>query len=225
MKKVAAIAVLILLLSGCSYADFTKLLPAAPTPLPPPDTATPTVYMTPTETPTITPTQPTPTYTTTPTLIYLNGVPAATDTQTPPATLWVLATATPSLEGTSSLVGNGPFSTILVPGKQLLWGSCEPSVIKVTVKVQDSVPAHTVLIFLRLKDTNSNDTTTWGGGAIMDRQGGGVFTYNLTAKAFEHYHDYMRAWGQYQFVALDNHLDRLGASSQFLDTLTIAPCP
>ena len=222
MKKAVLIAALILFLSGCSYTD---LLPKAPTPLPPASTATPTVYMTPTETPTITPTLPTPTFTLTPTLIYLNGVPAMTDTQTPPATLWVLATATPSVEGQSVLVGNGPFSTILVPGKQLFWGTCDPSVLKVTVKVQDGVPAHTVLIFLRLKDTKSNDTTTWGGGAIMDRQGGGVFTYNLTAKSFEHYHDYMQALGQYQFVALDIHLNRIGASSQFLDNLTIAPCP
>jgi len=224
MKRAALIAAIALFLSGCSYTDFANLLPQAPTPLPPPATATATIYVTPTETPTITPTQPTPTFTTTPTLIYLNGVPAWTETPTPPATLWMLATATPSVAA-QPLLGNGPFATILVPGKQLFWGSCEPSSLKVAVKVQDSVPAHTVLIFLRLQDTKTGDTTTWGGGAIMDRADGGVFTYDLTAKAFEHYHDYLQAWGQYQFVALDSHLKRLGASTQYLNNLTIAPCP
>ncbi len=221
MKRAALIAAILLILSGCSYTD---LLPVAPTPLPPPDTATATVYMTPTETPTITPTQPTPTFTLTPTMIYPNGVPANTDTPTPPPTLWMLATATPSVQA-QPLLGNGPFATILVPGNKLYWGTCEPSVLMVSVKVQSNVPAHSVLIFLRLQDVKTGDTTQWGGGAIMENEGDGVFTYNLTAKAFEHYHDYMQAWGQYQFVALDRHLARIGGSTQYLNNLTIAPCP
>src|SRR5512143_2661327 len=221
MKKAAVFAAMLIFLSGCSYAD---LLPVAPTAPPPPDTATATLYLTATETPTITPTQPTPTFTSTPTLIYLNGVPAPTDSPTPPATRWVLSTTTASVEA-QPLLGNGPFSTILIPGKQLFWGTCEPSSLKVAVKVQDNVPAQTVLIFLRLQDTKTGDTTQWGGGAIMDRGDDGVFTYTLTAKSFEHYRDYMEAWGQYQFVALDRQLQRIGASTQYMNNLTIAPCP
>jgi hypothetical protein len=224
MKSVALLVVFGFLLSACSYTD---LIPAAPSPLPPAPTATATVYVTPTSTPTITPTQPTPTFTFTPTLIYLNGQPAPSLTPSAEPTLWV-ATGVVTLSPTippQPLLGNGPFSSILVPGPKLFWGACEPSSIKATVKVADGVPAHTVLIFLRLQDTNSPDTTQWGGGAIMDRQDNGVFTYDLTAKSFEHYHDYLKAWGQYQFVALDSHLQRIGASNQYLNNLTIEPCP
>jgi hypothetical protein len=223
MKTVALIAVLGLCLSGCS---FTGLLPAAPSPVPP-ASATATIQKTPATTPTITPTQPTPTFTTTPTLIYLNGQPAPSLTPSPEATRWVVtgaATLSPTA-AVQPLVGNGPFSAILVPGPKLYWGDCEPSSINVTVKVADGVPAHSVLIFLRLQDPNTNDTTQWGGGAIMQRQDGGVFTYALTAKAFEHYREYLKAWGQYQFVALDSHLQRIGASTQYLNSLTIEPCP
>ena len=221
MKRVALIAAIVILLSGCSYTDF---LPATPSPVPPPATATATIFMTPSQTPTITPTQPTPTFTTTPTLIYLNGVPAATDTWTPQPTLWTLPSATASVQA-QALLGNGPFATIIIPGKNLYWGSCDSNLLRVTVKVQDGVPAHSVLIFLRLQDVKTGDTTKWGGGAIMTEAGTGVFTYDLTAKAFEHYHDYLQAWGQYQFVALDAHLGRIGASTMYLNNLTIAPCP
>jgi hypothetical protein len=219
------IAVLGLLISGCSYTDFTRLLPAVPSPLPPPATATPTIYLAPTKTAAFTPTQPTPTFTSTPTLIYLNGRPAAPsltpDATTAPA---VLLSSTPT-DAAQPLLGNGPFSTILVSGRQLYWGSCEPSAIKATVKVAPEVGAFGVLIMLRLKDTKTDDTTDWGGGAIMDKQGNGVFTYTLTAKSFTHYRDYLKAWGQYQFVAYDANLHRLGGSAEYLSNLTIEPCP
>jgi len=224
MKPTRLIVFLALLLSGCSYADLTKLLPTTPTPIPPTATATATIYMTATQTPSITPTQPTPTYTGTPTLIYPNGTPVPSATATPPATLYVVPTATET-PVPPSLVDNGPFTSIMVSGSKLLWGSCDPSSVRATVKLAAGVPASTVLIMLRLKDTKTGDTTDWGGGAIMDKKGGGVFTYTLTGESFTHYRDYKLAWGQYQFVAFDAHLKRLGASGQFLNALTVAPCP
>lgn len=224
MKPTISMVLAGLLLSGCSYTDLAKYLPATTTPVPPTATATATIYMTATKTPTITPTQPTPTFTGTPTLIYPNGTPLPTATETPAATLYVVPTRTET-PIPQPLVDNGPFSSIKVSGSKLLWGSCEPSSVRATVKVGAGVPASTVLIFLRLKDTKTGDTTEWGGGAIMDKKGGGVFTYTLTAESFSHYHDYKLAWGQYQFVALDAHLKRLGASGEFLNALTVGPCP
>ena len=221
MKTARLVALVGVLLSGCSYTD---LLPTAPATLTPPPSATATIYVTATETPTITPTQPTPTFTTTPTLIYPNGSPLPSLTFTPPATRYVVPSTT-AIIAAQPLQGNGPFTTILVSGKQLFWGSCNPASVKTTVKVSESVPASGVLIFLRLKDTKTGDTTPWGGGAIMEKAGDGVFTYTLTAKSFSHYREYMQAWGQYQFVAYDVHLNRLGASTEYLNNLTIAPCP
>ncbi|HTP03129.1 MAG TPA: hypothetical protein VMJ64_17260 [Anaerolineales bacterium] len=224
MKNITVILMIAYVLSGCALMDY---LPVAPSPLPPAATTTATVFKTPTKKPSITPTLPTPTFTLTPTMIYPNGHPAPSLTPSAPATLWMLGTPTdvPATVAAQPLLGNGPFSTILMSGTKLYWGKCDPSSLKVTVKVADGVPAHSVLIFLRLQDPTTKDTTQWGGGAIMERLGGGVFTYDLTAKSFEHYHDYLRAWGQYQFVALDSSLQRIGASTQYLTNLTIEPCP
>jgi hypothetical protein len=225
MRKASYALLIGLLLSGCSYND---LLALVPTPIPPPPTATATVYVTPTETASLTPTQPTPTFTTTPTLIYLNGTPLPSATLTPPSTLYVVPTITATIEALSlSLQGNGPFTAILVPGKQLFWGSCDPHFLKVAVKVADSVPAAGVLIELRLQDVKTGDHTEWGGGAIMEPVGDGVFSYTLLAASFEHYRDYPKAWGQYQFVAYNYtpELHRLSASGQFLKSLVIQPCP
>ncbi len=221
MHKARLITLLSLLLSGCSY---TELLPPTPTTIPSTASATATIYMTPTQTASITATQPTPTFTGTPTLVYPNGTPVPSLTASPPATLWRLAT-TSATAIVQPLGGNGPFKTILVSGKQLYWGTCNPSTIKAAVQVADEVPAFGVMIMLRLKDVKTGDTTDWGGGAIMDKQGNGLFTYTLTAKSFTHYRDYMQALGQYQFVAYDANLKRLGASTEYLNNLTIAPCP
>ncbi len=226
MRKAALVATICTVcftLSACSYTDIMKLLPATPTAAAPSLTPTATVYMTATETPTLTPTQPTPTFTATPTLIYAHGTPPPTLTYTPPATQYFVPTG--SAEAAQPLVGNGPFSTILVSGRELFWGSCEPASITATVKVAEGVPAFGVLVMLRLEGVETGDTTGWGRGAIMDKQGNGVFTYTLTAKSFTHYREYMKAWGQYQFVAYDANLKRLGASTTYLKNLTIEPCP
>jgi hypothetical protein len=221
MKKAGLIALIGLFMSGCSYTD---LLAPPPTSAPLAATDTATLYVTPTATPTITPTQPTPTFTATPTLIYPNGTPIPGSTGTPPETLSTApaASATPTAQ---ALIGGGPFTSILVSGQKLFWGSCDPSAVVATVKVADGVPAAVVTIWLRLEDVKTGDTTSWGGGAIMKSQGNGVFTYTLTAKSFTHYREYLQAWGQYQFVASDSHLNRLGATAQYLSNLTIAPCP
>lgn len=224
MRRAGLILLLSLLLGGCSFSDITKLLPAAATPVPPGPSPTATVYAAPTDTPTVTPTLPTATFTGTPTMIYPNGTPPPTLTFTPPATqlLFTTQSATPALPPLSA---SGPFTAILVPGNQLMWGGCEPSSIKATVKVQPGIPVAVVTMWLRLQDVTSGETTAWGGGAIMNKEGGGVFTYTLTAKNFTHYREFGRAWGQYQFVASDARLTRLGASSTYLSSLTIARCP
>ena len=224
MRRAGLILILSLVLSGCSYTDVMKLLPATRTPPPPTATPSATVYMTPTETPTLTPTVPTPTFTGTPTMIYPNGTPAPTLTFTPPATQFSFATASATAV-LQPVGGSGPFAAIVVPGNQLLWGGCEPSSIAVSVKVQAGVPAAVVTMWLRLQDVSSAEMTAWGGGAIMNKQGGGVFTYKLTAKNFTHYREFQKAWGQYQFAASDARLQRLGASNPYLNSLTIARCP
>ncbi|MGE5074157.1 MAG: hypothetical protein ACM3MF_12070 [Anaerolineae bacterium] len=225
MKRILALMLLTaVLLSGCSYTDILALLPATPTSAPPTSSPTATVYLTPTETPTITPTLPTPTFTLTPTLIYPNGTPVPSATITPPPTAFILASQSPTAAA-QPLLGSGPFSTILVSGQKLNWGGCEPSSVTATVKLADGVPAAGVLIMLRLQDVAGTEHTSWGGGAIMAKQGGGVFSYTLTPESFTHYREFKAAYGQYQFVAYDRNLQRLGASTEYLSNLTISRCP
>jgi hypothetical protein len=59
----------------------------------------------------------------------------------------------------------------------------------------------------------------------MNDDGGGNFSYNLTAKSFNHYNEFVDAWGQYQLVASDRSLTRIAGSSQFMSSLTVAACP
>ncbi len=221
MKSASLIVVLSLLLSGCAYS-VSMFLPATPTS--PPPTATETAFMTPTETASITPTQPTPTFTDIPTLIYTEGTPTPSGTPNPTGTLYTLPTTTGS-PIVLTPEDHSLFTSIAVSGTRLFWGSCEPASAKVTVQVADPVRVREVTIWLRLKSTKTNDTTEWGGGAIMDNHNNGTFTYTLTAKNFSHYRDYLSAWGQYQFVARDAQKVRVGASAQYLNNLVVAPCP
>ena len=161
-------------------------------------------------------------------MIYPNGTPAPTLTFTPQPTQFLFSTD--SVTGAATLpvqplTGSGPFESIVVSGTQLLWGGCEPSSITASVKVQSGIPVAVVTMWLRLQDVSSGEQTAWGGGAIMNKQGNGVYGYTLTAANFEHYREFARAWGQYQFVASDAHLNRLGASNTFLSNLTISRCP
>ena len=221
MKSIGLIAVISLLLTGCSFSQF--LPPTATLPLP---TATATLYSTPTITATITPTQPTPTFTNTPTLVYLNGTPTPSEIPIGTSTLYVVPSKTPTSTIVPLLVPDGPFARVILSGNKIFWGACEPSSVLVTVHVIDSVPAKKVLMFLRLEETREGgNSTEWGGGADMDPQGHGDFTYQLTAKSFSHYNEFTSAWGQYQFVVFDANLERLGASKQYVHELTISACP
>jgi hypothetical protein len=97
--------------------------------------------------------------------------------------------------------------------------------VNITSHIDDLSKIHTVTVWLRLENKATGDTTEWGGGAIMDSDGQGTFTYTLTAKSFSHYREFVDAWGQYQLVASDSSLNRVGASSQYLNNITISPCP
>lgn len=224
MKKVRyLIFLLILVVQACSYTDITNLLPATPT-LPPTASYTPAVSDTPTRTPTVTPTQPTPTFTSTPTFIYSGPTPTSSITPVFTSTIGLLITLTNTPAPLELAPQSSLFTSIKISGNLVYWGRCEPSSVKVTVHVVDTALIRTVLLELRLVDTKTGERTEWGGGAIMDDDKKGTFTYNLTAQNFEHYREFSRAWGQYQVVAFDSHMARLGASAIYKNSLTIAPC-
>lgn len=217
MKKASFLLVLSLLLSSCSAMP---LFPPTSTPAPPTATFTLTVYVSPTVTPSITPTQPTPTFTDTPTLIYSGPTPTPSSTPQPTGTIGLLITEV-SVQGTPE---SGLFTSIQISGNQIFWGSCKQTFVTFKAHVIDP-KAQLVTIWLRLQDKNSDESTDWGGGAIMDGDGNGTFTYILTYKNISHYSEFKSAWVQYQLVASDKKLNRIGATRLYLNNLSIAPCP
>ena len=225
MKKKNLIPIFSLILSACTYPN---LIPSAPGNSQPivPIATTPVLSLTPTIEDT--PTPPSATFTETPTLIYLYASPTMTVEDTPTETPGSIITLTPNITETpplQTIPKDSLFTTITVSGASVFWGVCEPSSVKLTTHISNLANIYTVTVWLRLANKTTGDTTEWGGGAIMDDKGQGNFTYNLTAKSFSHYREYLNAWGQYQLVASDINLHRIGASAQYLNNITVAPCP
>ncbi len=220
MRKAALIFVLGLSMMACSVSDITSLIPGTSTPPPPTAIPTETVYVTSTSTPSLTPTQPTPTFTTTPTLFFSGPSATPSFTPFPTSTLWTLGERNNLL--TPQSYG---FAGIIMSGAVLRWGTCQPNFIKVIAKPSDIVKTHKVLMFLRLKDKTSDDTTKWGGGADMDGDRKGNFSYTLTADNITGYRNYKIAWVQYQFIAVDKFFNVIGRTAPYLNNLTISPCP
>lgn len=223
MKIYRSIPLLFLfLLSGCSNAIFQ---PPSPTLQ---ENIMPTIIHSPTRTSTITPTLPTPTFTSTPTLIYSDTTPTIQSLDEPSGTPGSIFSPSPTSTETPPVITipqDSLFTSIDISGDQIFWGVCAPSFVKITTHIDNLSNIHTVTLWLRLENKSTGDTTEWGGGAIMNNEDQGNFTYTLSAKSFSHYREYLNAWGQYQLVASDIHLKRVGASSQYKNNLTIAPCP
>jgi hypothetical protein len=235
MIKKRLIPLLSLFLSGCAFPVFGNANATNPQAL---IEVTASQVVTPAQTATLVPTLPTSTFTGTPTLIYLDPTPSmtaegiSTETLSPvlvaTETLATISVTNQNITGTPPLQTvpkNSLFTSIAVSGGRILWGVCEPSFVKVTAHIDDLTKVHIVTIWLRLANKTTGDTTDWGGGAIMNNDGKGNFAYTLTAKSFSHYREYIDAWGQYQLVASDRNLDRIGASAQYLNNLSVAPCP
>ena len=226
MKKIALISALVSTLLACSVSDVSNIMSPlfTPTALPP---ATNTVYVTPSDTPTITETLPTPTFTGTPTLLGSGFTATPSETESPtaePSTTELTGTIPVSVGNSSLTPENVGFSSVKISGNIIRWGGCEPSSVTFTAQVVDPITETAVLLFYRLKNPSSGEMTKMGGGALMNGNATGTFTYSLTAKNIEHYQDFPGAWVQYQLVATNGSLERLGWTQIYLNSLSISPC-
>ena len=226
MKKIALISALVLMLLACSVSDVSNIMSPLFTP-----TAllsvTKTVYVTPSDTPTITPTLPTPTFTGTPTLLGSGFTATPSETESPtaePITTELTGTTSVSV-GTSALTPeNAGFSSVKISGNIIRWGGCEPSSVTFTAQVVDPINETAVLLFYRLKNPSSGEMTKMGGGALMNGNATGTFTYSLTAKNITDYQDFPGAWVQYQLVATNGSLQVMGRTQVYQNSITISPC-
>jgi len=225
MKKIV-LAIFAFALAGCSALPNLAFL-QSPTPAP-------EIVKTP---------QPTVTlvsdgYTDTPDLFAIN-TPAPTDTPVPGAPV-VTNTPIPSFTTTTRPTitlepvditlftpGPNPFMLTSKSTSQLVWGtSCEGSrSIKFVVQVVAPVRRlKYVLLFIRLQDKYSSRHTPWGAGAIMSDNDRGSYFYTFELDQIDDYKSFEDAWLQFQFVAANIYLHRLGASVVDRNSVSITHC-
>lgn len=223
MKKIIYSLILMFSLTACSLNDVASLLVTPTVPPAPVETSTPTIFFTPTQTPTITPV---PTFSSTPTLARAGNLfeEEATDT-TPLPTLVLIPTATPGPKTSLFSEPGALIQSISVSSDTLFWGYCDaPKYVDFDVRLTNNLHVTYVLLFLRLVDKNGNQSTAWGGGAIMKEVTGNYYTYHVTPDKLSHYEEFKDAWVEYQVIAATGSLKHLGSSPVYQDTLSLQWC-
>jgi hypothetical protein len=213
MRRFGLAFIIIFLLQACSALDSLPFLSATNTPNP-----TPTVTQTPTRTPS-------PTQTSTPT---------PRDTVTPigaPPTLTPVILVSADASGAPISVFTptpykpvGGFESVSISPGKIFYGVCKPNYTKMTIKVENPIEVDIVYLFFRLESGKKpGDTTPWY-GTVTDNDGGGVFLYTLRANNIPERKNFIRAWVNYQFVAVDKDKNILGRSIIYTRTLVLEPC-
>ncbi|MFL7870072.1 MAG: hypothetical protein AB8I58_14685 [Anaerolineales bacterium] len=217
MKRIITGFVILFSLSACSMNDVLALLvtPTAPAL----DTSTPTVFYTPSYTPTISPTPPTPTYTATPTPVGANSV----DEDVPVFTPFPTSTPEPqiSLFGSQSSL----LISMSVSSDVLYWGYCDdPHYVDFDVRLANNLRVRYVLLFMRLVDKGGNQSTAWGGGAIMQKVNGSYYTYRVRPENISYYEEFKDAWIEYQVVVTTSYQRTLARTPAYRENLSLKWC-
>jgi len=209
-----------MVLAGCSGIRLEQLL------LIPTDTPKPTATITLTHRPaaTLTATPPTPTFTSTPTFIGGERLPTETATANPSQTHAPGTASATILPDDTSIPENIGFSSVTISEKAIYWGSCQPGISRVTAVVTEPKEVFSVVIFVRLRELNTTDSTPWSRGDAMNDSGDGTFTYNLNADKIDGHKNYRKAWVFYQLVATDTDGEVIGRTQVYTQSLSIGPC-
>ena len=110
---------------------------------------------------------------------------------------------------------------------QLVWGyNCDGSrSIKFVVQIVAPVKRlKYVLLFIRLQDKYSARQTPWGAGAIMSDNDRGTYFYEIGLDQIDDHTAFEDAWLQFQFVASNVYLNRLGASIVDRNSVSLTHC-
>ena len=111
--------------------------------------------------------------------------------------------------------GPNPFTLVSKSTSQLVWGSTCEGAREVKFVVQVITPLKRlkyVTLWYRLQDKYSARATDWGGGAIMSDNDRSTYFYTLQVSQITGYKKFVDAWLQFQFVASNVYLRRLGSS-------------
>ncbi len=228
MKKIVLVG-MVILLAGCSA------LPNINLPFLQASTPAPAVVNSPMPTVTLI----SDSYTSTPDLFATN-TPGPTDT--PPSGTQRVVTNTPfptipptsrptiTLEPVDTTLftpGPSPFSLLSKSTTQLVWGYNCDGARSIKFVVQVVMPLKRlkyVTLWYRLQDKYSGRHTDWGGGAIMSDNDRGTYFYTIELDQIADYKQFLDAWLQYQFVASNIYLTRLGSSVADLNSVSLTNC-
>lgn len=123
--------------------------------------------------------------------------------------------------------GPNPFMLLSKSTTQLVWGyNCDGArSIKFVVQIVAPVKRlKYVLLFIRLQDKYSARHNDWGAGAIMSDNDRGSYFYEINLDQIDDHENYEDAWLQFQFVASNIYLHRLGASVVDRNSVSITHC-
>jgi hypothetical protein len=123
--------------------------------------------------------------------------------------------------------GANPFTLLSRSTSQLVWGyTCEGArSIKFVVQVITPVRRlRYVTLWYRLQDKYSSRHTDWGGGAIMSDNDRSTYFYTVELNQIDNYKSFTDAWFQYQFVASNVYLHRLGSSVVDRTSVSLTHC-
>lgn len=218
MRKIFYNLIIAFALSACSFNDVIALIV---TPTPPADTSTPTPLSTPSFTPTISPTPPTPTYTSTPTPFGSNSADADIPVFTP------FPTSTPAPQSSLFLAPGNLISSLSVSSDILYWGYCDdPHYVDFDVRLIYNKRVKYVLLFMRLEDKGGNQSTAWGGGAIMQKvsKNSTEYTYRVRPENISYYEEFKDAWIEYQVVVATSGLSTLARTPVYRTNLSLKWC-
>jgi hypothetical protein len=77
---------------------------------------------------------------------------------------------------------------------------------------------------MRLVDKGGNQSTAWGGGAIMKKESGGLYTYRVRPENISYSDEFKDAWIEYQVVVATYGFKSLGRSQVYKDSLSLKWC-
>lgn len=218
MRRFSVVMILAILLQACSMNDI--LLPPADEPEP---TLTPFITYTPIDTPV--PTN-TPLPTATATIVRLPTFDPNMPTATfEPIPIFIgMDTATPVIPATPSRPGPG-FVSVSVSANKIFWGSCTPNRTVISAEVEDPKDVISVVIFVKVRSTEKDDSTPWTTGDVMFNHRDGTFTYTLRANDTRGHNHYRSSWVMFQLVATNNRGQEVGRTQIYSTAIDLAPCP
>jgi CSLREA domain-containing protein len=107
---------------------------------------------------------------------------------------------------------------ITIDPSAVFWGRCEPKAVRISVQVQNP-PEEVgyVLLFARLADPKSGQTTAWSEGLSMIAAGKNTFYYDLAAYDMRDFNQYPDGVVEYQFVVYGKAQKEIGRSEVYGD--------